>query len=237
MSLLPRRRSAGAAAPAAVPNLPLADRREAGRELAARLRHLGGRDDVVVLGLPRGGVPVAAEVAGALRAPLDVFVVRKLGVPGQEELAFGAVASGGARVLNTSVVWSCGIPEPEIEAITARTLVELAEQERAYREGLEPLPLDSQTLIVADDGLATGATMRVALEALRSAHPAAIVAAVPVAPAEVCRWLGEQADQVVCLASPEPFTAVGLWYRDFAPVEDEEVRRLLRANRQGEGTS
>jgi predicted phosphoribosyltransferase len=221
-----------AARVAAARGLPFPDRRAAGRELAARLGHYAGREDVLVLGLPRGGMPVAAEVAAALRAPLDVFVVRKLGVPGQEELALGAVASGGARVLNDSVVRSCGISGLEIDAITDRALEEVGRQERAYREGVEPLSPAQKTVIVVDDGLATGATMRVALEALRSGGPAAIVAAVPVAPAEVCRWLGEQADDVVCTASPEPFTAVGLWYRDFAPVEAEEVRCILRENRQ-----
>jgi predicted phosphoribosyltransferase len=221
-----------AAGAAAARGLPFPDRRTAGRDLAARLGHYAGREDVLVLGLPRGGVPVAAEVAAALRAPLDVFVVRKLGVPGQEELALGAVASGGARVLNDSVVWSYGISGSEIDVIAARALDEVGRLEQAYREGVEPLSPALKTVIVVDDGLATGATMRVALEALRSAGPAAIVAAVPVAPAEICRWLGEQAEDVICTASPEPFTAVGLWYQDFASVEAEEVHRILRDNRR-----
>lgn len=209
--------------------LPFADRRAAGRELARRLERYAGREDVVVLGLPRGGVPVAYEVAKALRVPLDVFLVRKLGVPGREELAMGAVASGGARVLNQSVLEGFGVTAPDLEARTARALEEVRERESAYREGRPPLPLRGRVAILVDDGLATGASMRAAIAALRSHEPGAVVVAVPVAPAEVCQRLGARADEVVCLATPEPFEAVGLWYEDFGPVSTAEARNLLRS--------
>jgi len=212
-------------------HLPFTDRRAAGRELAARLERYAGRADVLVLGLARGGVPVAAEIADALGAPLDVFVVRKLGVPGREELAFGAVASGGARALNDSVVQCCGIPEPDVEAITALARREVGRLEEDCRDGVPAVSPAGRTVIVADDGLATGATMRVAIAALRDLGPAAIVAASPLAPAGACARLREVADAVVCAATPDPFNAVGAWYEDFAPVATDEVHRLLRRSR------
>lgn len=210
------------------PRLPYADRRAAGRQLAMRLTRYAGHPDLLVLGLPRGGVPVAYEVANALGAPCDVFGVRKLGVPGHEELALGAVASGGARTINASVVQSFGISKATIEEITSEALEQLAERELVYREGIEPLRPGGKTVILVDDGLATGATMRAAIAALRSMDPRWIVVAVPVAPSEVCARMRLEADDVVCGAQPEPFSAVGLWYEDFAPVSTEEVRHLLR---------
>jgi putative phosphoribosyl transferase len=204
-----------------------ADRHEAGRRLAEELMAHAGRDDVVVLGLPRGGVPVAFEVANALRAPLDVFVVRKLGVPGHEELAMGAIASGGVRVLNADVVEASGVGPEELERVTARELETLSRQEVAYRGARPPVEVRDRTAIAVDDGLATGATMRAAVTALRERGAAEIVVGVPTAPRETCRALGSLADQVVCVSSPDPFTAVGLWYEDFAAVSDEEVRALL----------
>jgi predicted phosphoribosyltransferase len=182
---------------------------------------------VVVLGLPRGGVPVAAEVAQALDAPLDVFMVRKLGVPGHEELALGAIASGGVRVLNLDVLAAIDIPDEAVEAVAARELSELERQERYYRGDRPPLQLAERVAIVVDDGLATGATMRAAVHALRNRGAARIVVGVPVAPAQTCQSLRRDADQVVCAFTPEPFTAVGRWYSDFSPVSDEEVRSLL----------
>jgi predicted phosphoribosyltransferase len=203
------------------------DRRDGGRFLAGQLGRYAHRPDVVVLGLPRGGVPVAAEVATALEVPLDVFVVRKLGVPGHEELAMGAIASGGIRVLNDDVVRAVGISEQEIESVAARELVTLEARERAYRGDREPLQLRDRTAILVDDGLATGATMRAAIMALRGLGAAAIVVAVPTAPRETCQALGREVEDVVCATTPDPFTAVGIWYRDFRPVSDEEVRKLL----------
>jgi predicted phosphoribosyltransferase len=204
-----------------------ADRRDAGRRLAAELTQYAAREDVVVLGLPRGGVPVAGEVARALGAPLDVFVVRKLGVPGHEELAMGAIASGGIRVLNDDVVAAAGIGVDEVERIAARELETLTAQERSYRGDSPPVEVRARSVIVVDDGLATGATMRAAITALRE-RARDTVAAVPTAPRETCEALREIADEVVCVSTPDPFMAVGLWYRDFSPVSDDEVRRLLR---------
>jgi predicted phosphoribosyltransferase len=180
-----------------------------------------------VLGLPRGGVPVAAEVADALPAPLDVFTVRKLGVPGHEELALGAIASGGVRVLNQDVVDSLGISTEQLEAVSSRELDELQRREQAYRGDRPPVQLRDRTAIVVDDGLATGATMRAATEALRRRGAAGIVVAVPIAPVQTAQMLREHATDVVCPYTPEPFTAVGRWYRDFSPVADAEVRELL----------
>jgi predicted phosphoribosyltransferase len=204
-----------------------ADRRDAGRLLAGALERYRDRDDVVVLGLPRGGVPVAAEVAAALNAPLDVFLVRKLGVPGHEELAMGAIASGGVRVVNADVVRSVGIRQDQLDAVTARELERLVAQERDYRGDAAPVDVRGRTAILVDDGLATGATMRAAIGALRGLGAAAIVVAVPTAPRETCEALSREVEDVVCATTPEPFTAVGIWYRDFRPVSDEQVRELL----------
>jgi putative phosphoribosyl transferase len=213
---------------------PFADRREAGRELAGRLAHHAGRDDVVVLGLPRGGVPVADEVARALGAPLDVLVVRKLGVPGREELAMGAIASGGVRVLNGDVIAAAGVSRREIEAVAEREGRELERREGAYRGGRPPIDVAGRTAIVVDDGLATGATMRAAITTLRERRVGAIIVAVPVAAPEICAEIGGLADETVCALTPERLTAVGLWYRDFAPTSDEEVRALLdRSSAEG----
>jgi len=203
------------------------DRREAGRLLAAKLSGYANRPDVVVLALPRGGVPVAAEVARALGAPLDVFVVRKLGVPGHEEFAFGAIATGGVRVLNEDVVRALQIPDRVIDAVAAREQEELARRERVYRGDRPPLDVRGRTVILVDDGLATGATMHAAIRALRQQQPARIVVAVPTASPETCDELKRVVDEVVCATTPDPFYAVGLWYEDFSQTTDEEVRELL----------
>ena len=203
------------------------DRTEAGRRLAERLTAYADRPDVLVLALPRGGVPVAYEVARALRAPLDVFLVRKLGVPGYEELAMGAVATGGVRVLNDQIVAGLRIPDHVIEAVAEAEQQELARRERLYR-GDRPLPdVRHRTVILVDDGLATGATMQAAIKALRALQPARIVVAVPTGSPETCEQLKAQADDVICAITPEPFHAVGLWYEDFTQTTDEEVRDLL----------
>ena len=207
------------------------DRVEAGRELAGSLAHLGS--DVLVLGLPRGGVPVAAQVAESLGAPLDVYVGRKLGVPGHEELAMGAIASGGVRVLDVRRAQTLGVSERDIEEVARRELVELRRREEAYR-GNRPIPdARGKTGVVVDDGLATGATMQAAVRGLRERGAGRIVVAVPVASAQACSALAEEADQLVCLHQPEPFMAVGRWYDDFRPTTDEEVRHLL-SGRVGE---
>ena len=205
------------------------DRREAGRLLAAELARFADRADVVVLALPRGGVPVGYEIARALRAPLDVLVVRKLGVPGQPELAMGAIASGGIRVIDPNIVDAIGVPDAAIEAAVRRETAELARRERAFRGDRPPLDVRDDTVIVVDDGLATGSTMRAGLEAVRARGPARIVCAVPVAPPEACVALRAYADDVICLLTPEHMYAVGLWYHDFAQTEDDEVRALLDA--------
>ena len=204
------------------------DRKLAGRLLAEHLAHYGGRDDVIVLALPRGGVPVAYEVAQALDAPLDVFVVRKLGVPGFEEVALGAVASGGARVLNEQIIAELAIGEHEIERIAARELAEVERRERIYRGERPLVDLLNRVVILVDDGLATGATMRAAALAVREQGPASVVVAVPVAAAATCDEFRDAVDDVVCAVTPAPFLAVGLWYEDFAQTRDEEVRELLR---------
>ena len=206
---------------------PFRDRSEAGRILAAQLAAYADRPDVLVLALPRGGVPVAYEVARALGAPLDVFVVRKLGVPGYEELAMGAVASGGVRVLNDDIVTGLRIPGYLIEAVTAQEQAEVKRRERTYRGGRPPPDMHGRTVLLVDDGLATGATMRVAVKALRQQQPARIVVAVPVAAAETCTALQADADEVVCGITPAPFHSVGRWYEDFSQTTDEEVRDLL----------
>jgi putative phosphoribosyl transferase len=204
------------------------DRREAGRELAERLSRYAGRDDVVVLALPRGGVPVGYEVARALGAPLDVFVVRKLGVPGHEELALGAVASGGLRVLNEDVVAALALSESQIQPIAARQLAEVERRERAYRGDRPPLDLRGKVAVIVDDGLATGATMRAAALAVRQLEPREIVVAVPVAAERTCDDFRDDVDHVVCAHTPEPFLAVGMWYARFDQTTDEEVRELLQ---------
>jgi predicted phosphoribosyltransferase len=198
--------------------------------LGTRLLSLARRDDTIVLGLPRGGVPVAFEIAEALGAPLDVFVVRKLGVPGREELALGAIASGGVRVVNRRVVEQLSIPPDLVEAIAAGEGAELARRERDYRGGRPPRDLTERTVILVDDGLATGATMLAAIRAVRQQRPARVVVAVPVAPHEVCEALRREADEVVCLLTPAAFRSVGTWYDDFSQTSDDEVRALLRAS-------
>ncbi len=200
-------------------------REDGGRALARALGHLSG--GVVVLGLPRGGVPVAAQVARALRAPLDAFVVRKLGLPGQEELAMGAIASGGALVLNRDVVDRLRLTAGEIERVAHREQAELRRREQAYR-GDRPAPeLQGKTVVIVDDGLATGSTMAAAAQALRQRGVGRLIVAVPVSSRRACHALREYADEVVCLHTPEPFVAVGYWYEDFGQLADEEVRRLL----------
>lgn len=195
--------------------------------MAQLLRKYAGRSDVLVLALPRGGVPVAYEVAHVLNAPLDIFLVRKLGVPGHEELAMGAIASGGTRVLNQDVVRYLQIPDDVIDAVAADEQRELERRERAYREGRPAPSVEDQIVILIDDGLATGSTMRAAAAALRKQNPARIVVAVPVAPAETCEDFRAEVDEVVCAATPEPFRGVGLWYEDFSQTSDAEVRALL----------
>ena len=207
---------------------PFRDRTEAGRALVGSLGHYAGRHDVVVLGLPRGGVPVAFEVAQTLGAPLDVFVVRKLGVPGHPELAMGAIASGGVQVLNEELVNAIGIPPHAIDHVADQEARELERREQAYR-GDRPIPDgEGRVDILVDDGLATGATMRAAVGALRRRHAERIVVAVPVAAREACESMRRDADEVICVMTPDPFHAVGLWYEDFAETSDEEVRELLR---------
>jgi predicted phosphoribosyltransferase len=204
-----------------------ADRTEAGRLLAEELGKYADRDDVIILGLPRGGVPVAYEVAKRLRAPLDVFVVRKLGVPGFEELAAGAIASGGVRVLNEDVVRAIPHAEEAIEAVTTRETAELERREQLYRAGRPAPELRDRVVILIDDGLATGATMRAAVKALRQSGAAKIIVAVPVGPPDTCREIEEQADETICLSTPAFFQAVGQYYEDFSQTSDEDVRELL----------
>ena len=208
--------------------LPFRDRLDAGRQLADRLRAYAGKPGVIVLGLPRGGVPVAAEVAAALDAPLDAFLVRKLGVPGHEELAMGAIASGGIRVLNDDVVGPLAVPPEVVDAVEASERRELARRERLYRGSAPPPAVADRTVILVDDGLATGATMRAAARALRQLRPREVVAAVPVGSRDVCASLRDSADAVVCAETPEPFHAVGAWYDDFSPTSDAEVQEALR---------
>ncbi len=203
------------------------DRSEAGQELAQKLASYANRPDVLVLALPRGGVPVAYEVAQALHAPLDVFLVRKLGLPGQEELAMGAIASGGTRVLNEEVVSKLNVPDEVIEAVAAEEQQELIRREREYRDGRPAPDVRGCTIILVDDGLATGSTMRAAVAALRQQGPARIVVAVPVGAPETCSDLQHEADEAVCARTPQPFYAVGAWYDNFSQTTDEEVRELL----------
>ena len=207
------------------------DRADAGRQLLTRLGAYRGRPDVLVLGLPRGGIPVAYEVARGLGSPLDVFVVRKLGVPGQEELAMGAIATGGVRVVNRDVVDALHIPPDVLDRAAAQELRELERRQRSYR-GDRPEPqVEGRTVILVDDGLATGSTMRAAVQALRQQRPARIVVAVPVAAFATCEELRREVEDVVCFATPEPFMAVGRFYDDFSQTTDEEVHDLLASAR------
>jgi len=203
------------------------DRTDAGRRLAAALSSYAGRQSLLVLALPRGGVPVGFEVASALRAPLDVILVRKLGVPGHEELAMGAIASGGVRIVSQDVVASLGIPDWVIAAAAANEEHELARREHAYRDDLPSPPISRRTVLLVDDGLATGSTMRAAAAAVRSQGPERVIVAVPVAPAETCASLRAEVDEVVCLFSPAPFISVGTSYENFSQITDQEVRTLL----------
>jgi putative phosphoribosyl transferase len=204
------------------------DRAEAGRVLAEALVDFAGRQDVVVLALPRGGVPVGYEVAKGLRAPLDVFVVRKLGMPGQEELAMGAIATGGVRVLNQDLLAQIKVPPSLIDEVAAVELEELERRERKYRNGRPPLQLRDRTVILVDDGLATGSTMRAAVAAVKQQEPRTIVVAVPVGARETCNSLSRDLKTTtVCAMTPEALRAVGLWYRNFSQTTDEEVRSLL----------
>jgi putative phosphoribosyl transferase len=208
------------------------DRLEAGRILATKLTAYADRKDVVVLALPRGGVPVAFEVAKALQAPLDVFVVRKLGVPGHEELAMGAIATGGMYVVNEHVVHMLAIPDSVIEEVAEREQKELERREQLYRDDLPPPDVRDRTIILVDDGLATGSTMRAAVAALRKQHPAHIVVAVPVAAPVVRDEFKAEVDEIVCASTPEPFFGVGYWYEDFSQTSDEEVHDLLALSEQ-----
>lgn len=208
-------------------NRPFRDRTDAGRHLARELARWSGRDDVIVLALPRGGVPVAYEVARALDAPLDLLLVRKLGLPGREELAMGALASGGVRVINREIVDPLGISDELFNEVAQREQIELQRRDRAYR-GDRPHPdLRDRTVILVDDGLATGSTMRAAVAAVNARNPRRVIVAVPVGAPSICEELRRVADDCVCVVTPEPFQAVGLWYADFAQTTDDEVRSLL----------
>lgn len=214
-----------------MPLLPLfQDRFDAGRQLATHLAAYAGRSDVLVLALPRGGAPVGYEVAASLKAPLDVFLVRKLGVPGHEELAMGAIATGDIVVLNEEVIQNLSIPEWVITAVIETERQELERRERLYRDDRPAPDVKGRVVILVDDGLATGSTMRAAARALQALGPERIVVAAPVASPQTCREFRTEVDEVVCTATPEPFYAVGLWYQDFAPTSDQEVRDLLDRN-------
>jgi putative phosphoribosyl transferase len=209
-------------------NMTFDDRTDAGRQLAGKLVAYAGRKDVIVLGIPRGGVPVAFEVARALRAPLDIFLSRKLGVPGQEELAFGALASGGVRVLDRELIEELNISEREIEHITETVRREVERRERVYRGAKPPLQVEGKTAVLVDDGIATGSSILAAIEALRELRPARIVVAAPVAPLHTCDRLRSEVDDLVCVYAPETFYAIGQFYADFSQVSDEEVTDLIR---------
>lgn len=213
------------------------DRREAGRQLVRRLGAYVGRADVVVLGLPRGGVPVAYEVAIGLGAPLDVLVVRKLGVPGHEELAMGAIASGGIQVVEHRVVDALGISRETFERVEHAARHEVERRERAFRDDRQPLDVRGKTVILVDDGLATGSSMAAAIEAIRTRSPARLICGVPVAPPETCEALGLRTDEMICLLTPERMYAIGVWYEDFSQTTDTEVRQLLDAAREPRVTS
>jgi len=216
--------------------LPFIDRTQSGQLLGRALLHYAGRPDIIVLALPRGGVPVAFQVVKAIDAPLDLMLVRKLGTPGQEELAMGAIATGGIRVLNRDIVDALGISETTIEAVAKREVQELVRRQRAYRGDQPPAQVQGQCVILVDDGLATGATMRSAVAALRQQEPSRVVVGVPVAPLDTVETLRREADEVVCLSTPEPFRAIGCWYRDFPQTSDDEVKDLLaRARRKAYG--
>jgi len=208
-------------------SLEFADRHAAGRALAERMNQFAGRTDVVVLALPRGGVPVAYEVAQELHAPLDVFVVRKLGVPGHEELAMGAIASGDVRVFNQEVLDWYRLSDADVDAVARRERAELERREELYRDGRPLTPIEGRIVILIDDGLATGSTMRAAVEAVRRLKPSRIVVAVPVGAQDTCEQFRQIADDVVCVLSPASFSAVGQWYQDFSQTTDDEVRHLL----------
>jgi putative phosphoribosyl transferase len=211
----------------------LANREDAGRQLASHLLRYAHREDVIVLGIPRGGVPVAYQVARALDLPLDVFVLRKLGVPGREELAFGAIGSGGVRVLDREIVAALGLSQLDIEAVTRAEKIELTRRERLYRGGRPPLDVRGKTVILVDDGIATGSSLRAGVLALRQMQPAAIVIAAPVAPPSTVNRLRPEVDDIVCVETPGTFYGVGQFYGDFLQVSDEEVNELLdRAWRQ-----
>jgi predicted phosphoribosyltransferase len=211
--------------------LPFANREQAGRRLGAALEGYSGRPDVTVLALARGGLAVGYQVAETLEAPLDVFLVRKLGVPGHEELAMGAIASGGVRSINDDIVKAIDISAEEIERAAARETAELKRREQAYRDGRPPEPTEGRTVILVDDGLATGASMMAAVKAVRERNPASVVVAVPVAAPEVCSRFQQVADHVVCLETPSPFQAVGAWYEEFPQTSDDEVREILHKAR------
>jgi putative phosphoribosyl transferase len=207
------------------------DRVEAGQILAAKLKHYANRPDVIILALPRGGVPVAYEVAKTFDLPLDIFLVRKLGVPGQEELAMGAIASGGVRVLNPDIIEALQIPKSIIDSVAAKEQIELERREKFYRQDAPAIDVTNKTVILIDDGLATGATMRAAAKALKQQKVNGIIIAVPVAAESTCRELSHLVDEMICALTPEPFYGVGYWYDDFSQTSDNEVIELLRKAR------
>jgi putative phosphoribosyl transferase len=214
------------------------NRTEAGQVLARHLQHYKNIPDLLVLALPRGGVPAAYEVARELNAPLDVFTVRKLGVPGHQELAMGAIATGGIRILHEGVIRELGIPEKTIDIVAEHERQELARREQLYRGERPPLSVENRTVIIVDDGLATGSSMRAAVQALRQSKPAKLVVAIPTAPAETCQKLTDIADEVVCAITPEPFYAVGGSYADFNQITDDEVKEIIeRASKFSSGVS